>query len=152
MSAKNSRNRNLLKLSKGKLQKLLPTTTRDLSIRVSQRLVPCTVMRGQTAEWSHPESTANLLKGKPQLPLHGSFKGKLCNSENVVGIMPVPVPVIRVVPAEAPAVPVADAMLVVEAPKCIESVLKTIMTVCRQLLLKGSIPKIEACKLVLTKE
>ena len=45
-----------------------------------------------------------------------------------------------------------DIMFVVEAPKCIESVLKTIVTVHCCLLFKGSIPVIAVCKLVLTKE
>ena len=37
-----SRNRNLLKLSRGKLKLLLPIPIRDLLIRASQLLVPCT--------------------------------------------------------------------------------------------------------------
>ena len=45
LSAKRSRNRNLLRINRSKLRRLQPTTIKDLPIRVSQHLVLCTMVQ-----------------------------------------------------------------------------------------------------------
>ena len=87
-----------------------------------------------------------------QLLLCRSEVGKLCSSRNVVGIMPIPVSIVPAVCIGVPKVPVVAMTLLFEVPKFFEIVLKTIATAHCRLLLKGSVPKVAVCNLVLTKE